>query len=137
MGDDLMTPFERDVIERIVQESGVHEQELRAQLPALRVRKRDEDAGGLWLRFDTNAFSGARSHWSGELGRVMAILADEPRLGFVLWISDGVISELEGFTYPAVDWPMDKSGLVLTGFEPGSTPYRPTWSSIWRTWRGR
>lgn len=89
---------------------------LRAQIQAATVIGRDFTGCGVYTKFElpkeTTLLSGMR--W--RLEDMPKADGEHPDLpagaGFILWITDGGISCLEGYTYDG-DWPKDEERFVI------------------------
>ncbi|MBN8613296.1 MAG: hypothetical protein J0L92_22070 [Deltaproteobacteria bacterium] len=112
--DDELTPFERAVVERIL--AGMYDvpgrDVLRAQLPAMRVARREYTGVGLFVDFQhaegvVRLPNAARGTFGGD------VYAEIPGLphgaGFVLYVIEGLVETLECFGYASDvnSWPRE------------------------------
>lgn len=94
-------PSERRVLDFIVDGTSEVLVALRAQLADVHVKRRSLTTTGFWLEFEV---PGADRAIPGRPSfRIIDVHADvrglERGMGFVLWIRDGLATELEGFTH--------------------------------------
>jgi hypothetical protein len=110
---DPLTPLERDVIATLVRPEHPLMDALRAQLAACRIKSREFTGVG----FFTHIVVPQRLAVAG-IGRLTlsTVAADiegvEHGAGFVLFIEDGMLDVLEGFTYDE-PWPDRVEGFTV------------------------
>jgi hypothetical protein len=102
-----LTPLESAVLEKLLAHTGEPFDTIRAQLDHASVASREFTGVGFLTRFAIQPDAVVRRDLpAGELsgvGAEIAGLADGA--GFLLFIRDGVISFLEGYTYGDAVWP--------------------------------
>jgi hypothetical protein len=96
--DDL-TPLERAVMLVIVAQATDIGPSLGLQLDSVRVAKRENTGAGFYTTFEVSApatMDGVKSPL-GDVGATVQGL--EHGMGFLLWLEDGRINQLEGYSY--------------------------------------
>jgi hypothetical protein len=104
---DVLTPFERRILDHFLAGPSAALSVLREQAASLRCASREETAAGLTVRFAVAADAPRLdrrldTHLDDVLGEVAAL--DSPMM-FMLWIDAGRLSMLEG-TVPGHEWPV-------------------------------
>ena len=108
-----LTDFERDVIEKLLDGEHPVLKELRKQLELCSVRKREMTGVGFYLRLDVPEKSSCMPSVDLKLGDVDAEIAElKHGAGFVLYIKDGRLDMLEGYSYDE-PWPNNISKYTL------------------------
>jgi hypothetical protein len=102
-----LTPLESAVLEKLLQKHGQPFDTIRDQLAHASVSSREFTGVGFFTHFSIPPEAPVRRDLaSAELGNVSAkIRGLEDGAGFLLFIRDGAISFLEGYTYGGAAWP--------------------------------
>jgi hypothetical protein len=102
-----LTPIESAVVDKLLQMHSAFANTVREQLSHATVAKRDFSGVGFFTHFALPADAPVRRDLgNAELNGVGAeIPGVEGGAGFILFIRDGVISFLEGYTYGDTKWP--------------------------------
>lgn len=109
-----MEPLELAVLTRLLDGDGPTLEVLRRQLAVAQVQSRDHTGVGFCLNFDVPAEAERLSFKELQLEGCDAVIPGlSGRAGFVLWIADGVLDALEGFTYSNEPWPADVGAFEL------------------------
>lgn len=111
---ETLNSLEKSVLEKLLAGKSEMYQILQKQLYALRVKERKMTGVGFFTRFsfpdDVRKLPGRETF---DIGDVSAELQNlKHGAGFVLFIDDGLINMLEGFTYDE-PWPHDISNFHL------------------------
>jgi hypothetical protein len=94
-----LTPLERAVLLAIVEQATEVSPLLGLQVDSARVVKRENTGAGFYTTFDVSsseAMDGVKSPL-GDVGATVNGL--EHGMGFLLWIEDGRVGQLEGYSY--------------------------------------
>jgi hypothetical protein len=102
-----LTPLESAVLDKLLAHSGEPFDTIREQLAHASVSSRELTGVGFFTHFAIPAEAPVRRDLhSAELGEISAEIPGlENGAGFLLFIRDGVISFLEGYTYGDAAWP--------------------------------
>ena len=111
---DTLTPLERAVLEKLVSGDSDRYRILQKQIHALRVSERKMTGVGFFTRFSIpNDISKLSDEATFQIGGIGADINDlEHGAGFVLFIEDGQIETLEGYTYDE-PWPRNVDSFHL------------------------
>ena len=104
--------FELDVLRAFCSANDFPHPEIREQIQLLSVYKRENTGAGIYVYFkeDTGPATSKETKVTGVFaGRSL----DSADLGFVLYLDDGVISMLAGFSYKG-HWPADFSDFSIS-----------------------
>ena len=114
MYDKRFNKFEREVMKAIIAENPEISELLEKQYRSAKVVSREFTGVGFFIGFDvTDKNSRLPEYPNNALGRVQAKFKElEYGVGFVLFIREGFIVTLEGFTYDE-PWPENIEGYVL------------------------
>jgi hypothetical protein len=124
-----LTPLERAVIQALLSRDDPGYAELREQYASCRVTSREMTGVGFYTALEVDASTPpAPTSVGNPLGQGRGfpddVYADldglEHGAGFILWLEDGRLETLEGFTY-AEPWP-DEVRRFDVGFAPVSRP---------------
>lgn len=123
MYGDPLTSLERDVIEMIVRRDHPVMAALRAQLAVCRTKSRTLTGVGFYTQIVVPQTLAVPGIDRMTLGDVHAeIPGVDHGAGFVLFIEDGMLETLEGFTYDGA-WPDHVDGYAVSANESsGNTP---------------
>ena len=112
-----LIPIERAVLEMLLAGDHPALAVLREQLATAQVSKRDFSGVGFWLEFKVDALA-SRVSGDFEIGDVQADIDElEHGVGFALFVRDGFIKALEGYTYDE-PWPPTVREFSLRYLEP-------------------
>jgi hypothetical protein len=102
----MLTPLEKAVVDMMLDKSGEPFETVRQQLAHATVAKREFTGVGFFTDFSVSADAPVRRDLASmEISDVGAEFSSlQHGAGFVLFIRDGVVSMLEGFTYDE-PWP--------------------------------
>jgi hypothetical protein len=107
--------LERAVIEKLLDGDEPLLLCLRAQVTKLKVASREFTGAGFYTEFDSLGCEEMRISAESKI-RFGDVVADLPALkngiGFLLYVDNGLIHVLEGYTF-GEDWPEDVSGFAL------------------------
>ena len=110
-----LTTLERQVLEMLLRGQDEVLTILRQQARQLQVSSRDMTGVGFYTKFlvpsDVPRVTGSPTFKLGDVNGVADNVSHG--LGFLLYVKDGALSMLEGYTYDD-PWPDDVHGLVLT-----------------------
>jgi len=111
-----LTKLESEVLERLIAGGGQDTALLRLQLDRAVIEARTLTGVGFFVDFTVPDGTPKLALGSSELGGVNAELRGAKHdAGFMLFMKDGYLSTLEGFTYDE-PWPSDADeGYVLSG----------------------
>ncbi len=111
---DTLTPLEQAVLEKILSGESARYHVLRYQIPASRVRERKMTGVGFFTRFSIpDDIPKLPDEATFQIGGVGANINDlEHGAGFVLFVEDGQIETLEGYTYDE-PWPRNVHSFHL------------------------
>ena len=122
MIDKAYTEFEREVLKEILAGEGEPFESLRRQLAESSVKKRELSGTGFFteIRVDRSVCLAADTKTARlQLGDVTAEIDGlEQGAGFVLFVVDGYLDLLEGFSY-GEPWPKSIQGFSLAKTQPG------------------
>lgn len=112
--DSGFSDLERDVLEMLLAGNYPRLEQLRRQLNACRVRSREMTGVGFWTSLALpqgieEVGSGLRTRLSDVVATIEGL---EHGAGFVLFIENGLLDNLEGFTYDE-PWPDQIGGYSL------------------------
>ena len=100
-----LTELERAVLEKLFAGDTTRLRVLRDQLNASTVRERERTGTGFLTRFDVDRGAVPPVDRSGHFGDVDADIDGLAHgAGFLVWIGDGYLEELEGYSYDE-PWP--------------------------------
>ena len=100
-----LTDFEREIIEKLVDGEHPILRELQKQLKLSSVRNREKTGVGFYLYLEVPEKSPYMPSVDLKLGDVIADIAElEYGAGFLLYVSDGRLHMLEGYSYDE-PWP--------------------------------
>jgi hypothetical protein len=110
-------PLETAVLDKLLAAPGEPSDTLRAQLAIASVSRREFTGVGFYTHFAIPSGAGVRlSSEDAELG---PLLADHPDMehgaGFLLFVREGIISLLEGYSHGDTAWPDDASQFTFRG----------------------
>jgi hypothetical protein len=114
----MLSPLEKAVLEMMLEKPNEHIEVIRQQLAHAQVGRREFTGVGFFTRFLIPSDATVRRDLPNM--EIRNVAAEFPGMqhgaGFVLFIRDGVISMLEGFTYDE-PWPeqTDKFSLKRSG----------------------
>ena len=115
---NTMLPLEREVMEKFLNDNDSKFSILREQLKIATVTDRKNTGVGFYIDFLVPSSAPRISaNPSFQIGDVVGKLNGELEVGFVLFVKDGALSMLEGFTYGADEWPQK-----ISDFQLDSTP---------------
>jgi hypothetical protein len=125
MYGDPLTPLERDVIATILRDPHPAMDGLRDQLAVCRIKSRQFTGAGFYTDIVVPQALAVAGLDRLTLTNVHAEIDGlEHGAGFALWIQDGMLDTLEGFTYVG-PWPAQSDVYVVsvppTGFQAGTT----------------
>lgn len=110
-----LTPFERDVLAASMASNTVPDA-VRAQLAHVRVERREESGVGVFIHLAVPR-EAADERVKGLDLQFGDVIAEVPSarhgLGFVVFVRDGVLDMLEGYTFGDDEWPSDTSHYRL------------------------
>jgi hypothetical protein len=111
---DTLTPLEHAVLEKLLFGDSERYRVLQNQIHALRVRERKMTGVGFFTRFSIpDDIPKLPDEATFQIGGVGADISDlEHGAGFVLFINNGQIETLEGFTYDE-PWPQNVHNFHL------------------------
>ena len=114
MDDSGLSDLERDVLEMLLAGNDARLEQLRGQLDACRVRSREMTGVGFWTSLAVPpGIEGVGNGLRTRLSDVVATIEGlEHGAGFVLFIENGLLDNLEGFTYDE-PWPDRIGGYSL------------------------
>jgi len=102
----MLTPLEKAVVDMLLQKRGEPFDTIRQQLAHASVTKREFTGVGFFTEFAVQADASVRRNLPdatiGDVGAKFPML--QHGAGFLLFIRDGVVSMLEGYTYDE-PWP--------------------------------
>jgi hypothetical protein len=100
---------------------------LNEQIDRATVRSRQYTGVGFYTVFDVAADARRVESARWKIEDMPQTHAEHPSLtagaGFILWLKDGLINTLEGYTYEG-DWPEDESKFKITKAQQGVPPDR-------------
>lgn len=111
---DALTPLEAAVLETLLRPDGEPYSALRQQLAHASIAKREFSGVGFFTHFSLPTGAPIRRDVTDmQLGEVAADIDGlQHGAGFLLFVRDGVISFLEGFTYDE-PWPNDSAKFTV------------------------
>jgi hypothetical protein len=112
-----LMPLESTVLDKLLAKPGEPFDTIRAQLANASVSQREFTGVGFFTHFAIPPDAEVRRDLtSGELG---PLTADHPQMengaGFILFVREGVISFLEGYSHGDTPWPADSSEFRFHG----------------------
>ncbi|MGH2483438.1 MAG: barstar family protein [Candidatus Limnocylindria bacterium] len=119
-----LTKLEQAVLDKLLQLGNPTVEALRLQAEHSRVRHREYTGVGFWTEFDVSEVASSAGSADFELSGVGADIPGlEHGAGFLLFVRNGYLSQLEGFTYDE-PWPQDDQVFRLksTVFQFGDEP---------------
>ncbi|MBL8824353.1 MAG: hypothetical protein JNJ77_17330 [Planctomycetia bacterium] len=100
MNELTITPLENRVLQEILRGDSEVNRQLRNQLEHATIRERELTGVGFFLNFDVPKHLSISDSLNRTIGNVHAeVTRLEHGMGFVLFITHGLIDVLEGFTY--------------------------------------
>ena len=110
----MLTSLERAVIDLLLTEQGEPNDTIRLQVKNANIANRELTGVGFFTKFELPVTSSVRRDLPNCT--ISGVEAELPGLkhgaGFLLFIRDGVVSQLEGFTYDE-PWPMTIDSFKL------------------------
>ncbi|MEM0985287.1 MAG: hypothetical protein AAGJ32_03480 [Pseudomonadota bacterium] len=107
---EQISEFERRILEAFSEKKGMAAN-IGGQLDGLRVESREETGVGVFVNF-----YGAHAESRGITTAITGVDAEDPdgsdSIGFVLFLKNGFVHMLEGFSYFG-NWPNDLSGYQI------------------------
>lgn len=109
-----LSPLEREVMEKLLNDNDSKFSILREQLKVATVTDRKNTGVGFYVDFfiPSNA-PRVSANPSFQISDVVGKLNGELEVGFVLFVKDGALNMLEGFTYGSDEWPQQISNFQL------------------------
>src|SRR5271154_2912525 len=107
---------DRKVLDFMLARPGTPCDELRAQLPYLSVRQFERSAMGFFTEFDVASGANPLTATPNlEIGNDVVATSPEVEvgIGFLLFVRNGFIDMLEGFTLTSDDWTKDESQIQI------------------------
>ena len=101
-----MEKLERVVMTHLLEGDSIIAPELRAQYAVARVEGRESTGVGFFIDFAVPAEAPRIVPPDLEFG-ADAILTDGTAVGFILFVRDGALTMLEGYTFGDDPWPVD------------------------------
>jgi hypothetical protein len=139
MNDLTFTPLESQVLEWLLAGEDPVLNALQQQLRSSRIDSRLYTGVGIYLNIDVpRTNNNLLESWNVKLsfcfGDVDAVLVsgnDQQMVGFLLWVENGYIDSLEGYTYGLEKWPekIDEFHLNYMGGERDLDELRRNWKS--------
>lgn len=113
MNDMTFTPLERQVLELFLTGDEPMLNALRQQLHSSQILSRQYTGVGYYLKFDVpqkkeNIIQSSNvksSFCFGDVDGVITIGEYQQMIGFLLWVENGYIDQLEVYTYGGEKWP--------------------------------
>lgn len=115
-----LTKFEKELLDKLLEGEDTVLSLLREHLRNATVRSRKQSHVGFYVVFDipellpriTDKVSSAKSSFC--FGDVDATInGSRSRAGFLIWVKDGYLQQLEGYTY-GEEWPLELTDYVLS-----------------------
>ena len=106
-----LTPLEREVLTRSLATNAVPDA-VRDQLNHVRVNRREESGVGIFVHLfvPPEVVNEGVKGLDQQVGDVIAeVPGVQHGLGFVVFVKDGVLNMLEGYTFGDDEWPADLS----------------------------
>ncbi len=104
--------FEKKVMELLLQGDGEVFAKLRKQYEVAKVTARDFTGVGFFTSFIVEDKELRLEENIKPFGDVGGFIDGEAQIGFVIFLRNGYLSTLEGYTF-VIDWPEDYDNIVL------------------------